>query len=235
MFLCTTCLVPESPMIDFPAARRIMVDSQVRTSDVTDLRLIAAMLQVPRERFLPQEHAALAYLDRDVRVGGTGEGGPRWLIKPMVLAKLIQAAEVREGDLVLDVGCATGYSSAVLARLAGLVIALEEDATLAQRAAETLLTVGASNVTVVTGPLSAGWPAAAPYDVIFLNGATEVPPRPLLEQLKPGGRLVGVLGRAPSGQAMLYRASEAEPSGRPIFDAVAPVLPGMAKPETFVF
>lgn len=222
-------------MIDFAAARRMMVDGQVRTSDVTNLRLIAAMLEVPRERFLPEGQAALAYVDRDVPVGAAGEGGPRRLIKPMVLAKLMQAAEIGEGDHVLDVGCATGYSSAVLARLAGSVVALEDDPVLARRAVETLQAMGTSKVTVVTGPLSAGWPAAAPYDVIFLNGATEVAPRTLLQQLKGGGRLVGVLGRAPNGRAMLYRASGADPSGRPIFDAAAPVLPGMARPETFVF
>lgn len=220
-------------MIDFVAARRMMVDGQVRTSDVTDLRLIAAMLEVPRERFLPEGQAALAYLDRDLPVGAAGEGGPRHLIKPMVLAKLMQAAEIGEGDHVLDVGCATGYSSAVLGRLAGSVIALEQEPSLAHRAAETLRAM--PNVTVVIGPLRAGWPAAAPYDVIFLNGATEVAPRTLLQQLKEGGRLVGVLGRAPNGRGMLYRASGAEPSGRPIFDAAAPVLPGLARPETFVF
>ena len=222
-------------MIDFAAARRMMVDGQVRTSDVTDQRLIAAMLEIPRERFLPEDQAELAYLDRDVPVGAAGEGSQRRLIKPMVLAKLMQAAEVRESDHVLDVGCASGYSSAVLARLAGSVVALEQDPALAQRAAETLRAMGASGVTVVTGALSAGWPAAARYDVVFLNGATEVAPKALLQQLKDGGRLVGVLGRAPNGRAMLYRASGTEASGRPIFDAAAPVLPGMTRPETFVF
>jgi protein-L-isoaspartate(D-aspartate) O-methyltransferase len=222
-------------MMDFVAARRMMVDGQVRTSDVTDLRLIAAMLEIPRERFLPQEQAALAYLDRDVPVGAAGEGGPRRLLKPMVLAKLMQAAEPGEDDHVLDVGCATGYSSALLGRLAGSVTALEQDPALAQRATDILREIGAANVRVVTAGLSAGWPAAAPYDVIFLNGATEVAPKALLHQLKPGGRLVCVLGRAPNGRAMLYRSAGAEPSGRPIFDAAAPVLPGMARPEAFVF
>ena len=116
-------------MIDFAAARRMMVDGQVRTSDVTDLRLIAAMLEVPRERFVPAAKAALAYLDLDLPVKEGEAGAPvRRLLKPMVLAKLIQAAEIGAGDHVLDVGCATGYSSAVLARLAGSVVALEQDA-----------------------------------------------------------------------------------------------------------
>src|SRR5262247_3875199 len=122
-------------MTDFAAARRMMVDGQVRTSDVTDPRLQAAMLEVPRERFLPDAQAGLAYLDLDVPVMAAGEGGvPRCLLKPMVLAKLLQAAEVGADDHVLDVGCATGYSSAILVKLARSVVALEEDARLANRA-----------------------------------------------------------------------------------------------------
>lgn len=223
-------------MIDFAAARRMMVDSQVRTSDVTDPRLITAMLEVPRERFLPEGQAALAYLDRDLAVAAPGEGSGRRLLKPMVLAKLMQAAEIGPHDHVLDVGCATGYSSAILGRLAATVIALEQDPGLAQRASAILQELGAVNVLVVAGSLSAGWLAAAPYDVIFVNGATEVAPKALLHQLKPGGRLVCVMGGPPSGRATLYRAAGAEqPVGWPIFDATAPVLPGMVRPEAFVF
>jgi protein-L-isoaspartate(D-aspartate) O-methyltransferase len=227
--------LPDLAMIDFAAARRTMVDSQVRTSDVTDLRLLSAMLEIPREAFLQPAQAALAYADREAPVGEAGEGGIRRLLKPMVLAKLIQAAEVRAGEHVLDVGCATGYASAVLARLAGTVIGLEQDPALAERAAAALRTAGADNVTIETGPLAAGWAVAAPYDVILLDGATEIAPQALLRQLKPGGRLVGIVGRPPNSRATLYRALGAEPSGRPIFDAAAPVLPGMTRAETFVF
>jgi len=222
-------------MIDYVAARRMMVDGQVRTSDVTDPRLIAAMLEIPRERFVPQAQAGLAYVDLDVPVLGAEEGATRRLLKPMVLAKLMQAAEIGEDDQVLDVGCASGYSSAVLARLARSVIALEQDPLLARLAGENLRAIGASNATVVTGPLPQGWPAGAPYDVIFLNGATEIVPKVLLRQLKDGGRLVGVLGRVPMGKAMLYRAVGQDVSGRPIFDAGAPLLPGFAAPPAFVF
>jgi protein-L-isoaspartate(D-aspartate) O-methyltransferase len=223
-------------MIDFAAARRIMVDSQVRTSDVTDLRLVAAMQAVPRERFVPAGQADLAYLDFDIPVGAAQPGGPaRCLLKPMVLAKLLQAADVAEGDHVLDVGCATGYSSAVLARLAGAVIAVEEDAGLAERARENLRAAGASQVQIVSGPLADGAPAQGPYDVILVNGAFEVAPKVLLHQLKPGGRLVGVLGRGPAGKAMLYCSIGGDCGGRPIFDAAAPLLPGFAAPAAFVF
>jgi protein-L-isoaspartate(D-aspartate) O-methyltransferase len=223
-------------MIDFAAARRMMVDGQVRTSDVTDLSLIAAMLEIPREHFVPADKAELAYLDLDLLVLADGAQAPgRHLLKPMVLAKLIQAAAVGPADHVLDVGCATGYAAAVVSRLAGTVVALEQDAALARHAAESLTGAGARNVTVARGPLVEGWPDAAPYDVILLEGATEIEPKALLRQLKDGGRLVGVRGRAAAAKAMLYRASGAEISGRPVFDAAAPLLPGFAAPPAFVF
>jgi protein-L-isoaspartate(D-aspartate) O-methyltransferase len=223
-------------MIDFAAARRMMVDGQVHTSDVTDPRILAAMLELPRERFVPETKAALAYLDADVPVTEAEAGKPaRRLLKPMVLAKLVQAAAVQASDHVLDVGCASGYSSALLARLARAVIALEQEETLVRLARENLKAVGADNVTVEAGPLTQGWQGGAPYDVIFLNGATEIAPQALTRQLKDGGRLVGVLGRGPTGQAMLYRSVGGDVSGWPIFDAAAPVLPGFAAPAEFVF
>jgi protein-L-isoaspartate(D-aspartate) O-methyltransferase len=223
-------------MTDFAAARRMMVDGQVRTSDVTDPRIIAAMLELPRERFVPESKAALAYLDLDIPVTAPTAGQPaRCLLKPMVLAKMVQAAAVSASDHVLDVGCATGYSSALLARLARSVVALEADDPLAHGAREALSAIGADNLAVVKGPLTEGWPAAAPYDLIFLNGATEIVPRGLAGQLREGGRLVVVQGRAPGGQAMLYRRVGGDVSGWPIFDTGAPLLPGFAAPPAFVF
>lgn len=223
-------------MIDFAAARRMMVDGQVRTSDVTDLRLISVLEEIPRELFLPESKAALAYLDLDVPVTEAGNGAPsRRLLKPMVLAKLLQAADIRATDHVLDAGCATGYAAAILARLARSVVALEPDASLAHQAEANLRAIGAVNVTVVVGPLTAGSPTGGPYDVILLEGLAEVSPKALLRQLKDGGRLVGVLGRAPATRAMLYRAVGGECSGRPIFDAAAPLLPGFAQPPSFAF
>ena len=223
-------------MIDFALARRMMVDGQVRTSDVTDLRIIAAMLELPRERFVSAADTDLAYLDTDVPAVGAAAGEQvRHLLKPMVLAKLVQAAAVKAEDRVLDVGCATGYSAALLARLAHSVAALEQDPLLVRLARENLAAVGAGNVTVVTGALTEGWQHDAPYDVVFVNGATESMPRTLCRQLKDGGRLVAVVGRAPVSRAMLYCSVQGDVSGRPIFDASAPLLPGFAAPPAFVF
>lgn len=222
-------------MIDFAAARRMMVDGQVRPADVTDPGLIAAMFELPRERFVPERVKSLAYLDLDLPVSENGDAASRRLLKPMVLAKLLQAAEVVDTDRVLDVGCATGYSSAVLARLAGSVVALEEDAALAHRASELLAELGAVNAKVVTGSLLAGVAADGRYDVIVLEGSTEIMPTALLNQLKDGGQLIGVFGRGPTGKAMIYRSIEGDLSGRAIFDATAPLLPGFIRPAAFVF
>ncbi|MSO66704.1 MAG: protein-L-isoaspartate O-methyltransferase [Pseudolabrys sp.] len=217
-------------MTDFTVARRHMVDGQVRPNDVTDLRVISAMLEVARERFVPPAASALAYLDLDLAVG---EGASRRLLKPMVLAKLINAADLSPTDRVLAVGCATGYAAGVLARIAGAVVALEQDAGLAKTARAALSSL--PNVTVVSGPLVDGWPLAAPYDVILLEGATEVEPVTFCAQLKDGGRLLCVLGSPPGAKAMLYLRSGAEMGGRAIFDAAAAVLPGFVKPPVFAF
>jgi protein-L-isoaspartate(D-aspartate) O-methyltransferase len=215
-------------MTDFANARRHMVDGQIRTTNVTDLRVISAMLEVPRERFMPPASAALAYLDLDVPVGAG-----RKLLRPMIMAKLIQAAELAAADRVLDVGCATGYTAAILARIAGHVVALEQDTGLAQSARQAL--ASEKKVEVVTGPLTAGWPQGASYDVVVLDGASEIPPQTLYGQLKDGGRLVCVLGTGPGSKAMLYRRSGEEVGGREIFDANAGLLPGFAKTPVFAF
>ena len=221
-------------MFDAAAARRLMVDGQIRTADVTNPNLIAAMQAIPREQFVPAAMADQAYRDGDVSLG---QG--RALLRPIVLGKLIQGADVRPGDQVLVIDCGTGYSAAVLAHMGAAVVALEEDADLARRAeialAGTLAGMGAAQVTVVRGRLTAGWPAAAPYDLILMDGAIEVAPDALGRQLKPNGRLAAVFGRGPATKAMIYRPIEGHLVGRPIFDATARLLPGFAAPPAFVF
>jgi protein-L-isoaspartate(D-aspartate) O-methyltransferase len=222
--------------MDFVQARNRMVDSQVRPADVTDLRILAAMLEIPRERFVPPGKAELAYGDFEMPVAdATADSPSRRLITPRTLAKLIQAADVRPDDLVLVVGCTTGYGAAVLARLAAHVVALEQVPALAAFASEALAACGIRSASVVVGPLPAGWPARAPYDVVVLEGATEVAPKTLCAQLSDGGRLVCVEGRGPAGKAMLYRSDGGAVGGRSVFDAAAPLLPGFAAPPAFVF
>jgi protein-L-isoaspartate(D-aspartate) O-methyltransferase len=215
-------------MDDFATARRNMVDCQVRTQDVTDLRVIDAFLQVPRERFVPPAKQGLAYLDYEVPLG---EGANvRRLLKPMVLAKLVQAAGPRSTDRVLDVAGGSGYSAAVWSRLVGEIVALEDDAALARAAQKNV----GDAVTVATGTLAAGWERAAPYDIILVNGACELIPTALFRQLKDGGRLLCVMGATP-GKATLYLRDGDNFSGRALFDASAPALPGFAQTPAFVF
>ena len=194
-------------MSGFSTARQKMVDGQVRPSDVTDIRIIDAMLAVPREAFVPENKRALAYLDLDLDVS---EGGSarHFLIKPAVLAKMLQAAEIRETDHVLVVGCATGYAAAVIARFAGQVHSA----------------AGAD-----------GLPANAPFDVIVLCGATEIVPEKLYSQLRDGGRLVGVFAMSHPARATIVTCSHGDFGNRALFDAAAPVLSGMERLPAFVF
>jgi protein-L-isoaspartate(D-aspartate) O-methyltransferase len=217
-------------MFDSSTARRMMVDGQIRTADVHNPELLAAMLTVPRERFVPPALAAQAYVDGDIEIA---QG--RLMLRPMVFAKLIEAAQVSGDDRVLDIGCGIGYSSAVLAHLAGAVVALEQDAELVRLANDALAVSAAANVTVANGPLVGGWPAAAPYDVILLDGATEIVPETLGRQLAPSGRLACIFGRAPAAKATIFRLAEGRLIGRPVFDAAAALLPGFVAPPAFVF
>jgi protein-L-isoaspartate(D-aspartate) O-methyltransferase len=221
-------------MSGFSTARQKMVDCQVRPSDVTDIRIIDAMLAVPREAFVPENKRALAYLDLDLDVG---EGGSvkRCLIQPAVLAKMLQAAEIKETDRVLVVGCATGYAAAVIAKFAGQVSATESDPALAAKARDILVQTGCGNVTVQTAAAAEGDPAGAPFDVIVLNGATEIVPERLHGQLRDGGRLVGVFAMSQPQRATIVTRSHGDFGHRALFDAAAPVLPGMERLPAFVF
>jgi protein-L-isoaspartate(D-aspartate) O-methyltransferase len=220
-------------MSGFSTARLKMVDGQVRTNDVTDRRILDAMLTVPREAFVPASRQALAYLDLDLDVS---EGSAkRFLIKPQLIGKLLQAAEIGEGDNVLVVGCATGYLAALTAKLARQVTATESDSALVAKAKDAFAAIGLTNVTCKAAASAEGDPAAAPYDVIILNGATEVTPDGLFGQLREGGRLVGVSAESRPSRAMIVTRTHGEFGHRPLFDAAAPVLPGLERAAAFVF
>jgi len=222
-------------MSGFTIARQKMVDGQVRPSDVTDFRIIDAMLAVPREAFVPPGQQAMAYLDIDLDVSAGPPETKRYLIKPVVTAKMLQAAEIRDTDNVLVVGCATGYSAAIVAKLAAKVTATEGDASLAAKAKDAMAGLGIANVTVRAAAAADGDAANAPYDVIMLNGATEVTPAGLYRQLKDGGRLVGVFAMMQPQRATLVTHSHGDFGTRALFDAAVPVLPGLGRLPAFIF
>ncbi|MBZ0214922.1 MAG: protein-L-isoaspartate O-methyltransferase [Fimbriimonadaceae bacterium] len=216
-------------------ARKNMVESQIHPNDVTDLGVLSAMLSVPRERFVPSSRRSVAYMDEAVSIGEDNVRPKRYLMEPMPTAKLLQLADVKKSDLVLDIGSGTGYSSTVLAKLADSVVALENDESLVEAANKVLAELEIGNVAVVCGPLTDGYPQEGPYDVIFINGAVSKVPELLFSQLKEGGRLVAVIGNGPVGVAWLYLKSDGHVGGRPAFDATIAPLPGFEAPEKFSF
>ncbi len=217
-------------MNDFAAAREAMVDGQVRPSDVTRYPIILAMLDVPREDFVPAALRPVAYF------GGHVPLGPgRVVLDPRVFAKMLDAVAIGPNDLVLDLGCGLGYSTAVIARMAEAVVALEEDERLAADAEATLTAHGVDNAAVETGPLVDGVPAHGLYDAIVVEGGVERLPEALVAQLKSGGRIVAIFMDGPLGQARLGVNTAQGVAWRRVFDATAPVLPGFAAAKAFEF
>lgn len=217
-------------MVDYDAAREVMVDRQVRPADVTLYPIIEAMLAVPRERFVPEAMRPVAYFGEHVPLGGG-----RVLLDPRVFAKLLDALNVGPSDLVLDVGCGLGYSTAVLARMAEAVVAIETDADMAAEAERLLAEASVDTAVVVAGDLAAGDAGHGPYDVILLEGAVEQLPEALAAQLKPGGRIAAIFVDGARGQARLGLATGGGIAWRRIFDATAPVLPGFERTKAFEF
>ncbi|MET4697903.1 protein-L-isoaspartate(D-aspartate) O-methyltransferase [Constrictibacter sp. MBR-5] len=218
-------------MTDYAAARLNMVESQIRANNVTDPPVVDAFMSVPREMFVPKTMRGVAYVDEDLSLG---DG--RYLIEPMVLARLVQLGQVGPEDLVLDVGSATGYSTAVLARLAAAVVGVEADEQMVQAATANLGQLGIDNAVFVRGPLEAGYAKQAPYNVIIFQGAIDEVPPAIADQLAEGGRLVAVV-RQPRGMGLgtLFMREHGTLSGRAAFDAATPLLPGFARKPAFVF
>lgn len=217
--------------MNYAQARLNMVESQIRTNRVNNAVVLAAMGQVPREMFVPKQLHGAAYLDEDIELGSG-----RYLMEPLVFARLLQAVDVKSNEVVLDVGCATGYSAAVLARLASTVVALESDVEMAGRASALLAELSVDNVAVVTGPLVEGDAAHGPYHVIVVEGSVAQVPEGLLHQLAEGGRLIAVVtGDSGVGRATLVVRIGDVFSSRVVFDAAVRPLPGFQRKLGFVF
>ena len=215
-------------MTDYATRRVVMVDTQVRPSDVTKFPIIEAMLSVPRETFVPDAWREAAYAGENIPLGGG-----RVVLEPRTLAKMLDALNVDNDELVLDVGCGLGYSSAVVARMAQAVIAIEEDAAMAAEAQKLLADEGADNVVVHAGPLAQGAAEHGPYDVILIQGGVEEIPDALMQQLKDGGRIASIFMDGDLGSVRVGYKSGEVPSWRFAFNAGAPVLPGFGKQRAF--
>jgi len=208
-----------------------MVEGQLRTNKVTDDAVLSAFLTVPRERFVTTVLSSSAYVDDDLPIGNN-----RYLMEPMVFARLLQLAAITAEDKVLDIGSGTGYGAAVLARLAGSVVAVEQDPELAAQARARLQELGVIHVETIVGKHADGHPAGAPYDVIVIEGAVEAIPEAISKQLAEGGRLVATVARKSGmGQAMLMTRVNGLLSHLPEFDAAVPLLPGFERRPVFVF
>ncbi len=216
--------------MNFQAARKAMVDSQLRPNRLTDDRIAEAMLALPREQFLPKALAGVAYVDEDIPLG---DG--RYVMEPMVLARLLQVAEIGPEDTILHVGCGTGYASAVMAMLAGTVVALESDEALVARATDLLAEQQVANAAVVTGDLAAGLADQGPYDLVLIEGAVAEVPQALIDQIAEGGRLLAVVRGKGVGVVNLYRRENGVVGHRELFDAATPILPGFEARKSFVF
>lgn len=218
--------------MDYAQQRHNMVESQVRPNQVTDDRILDAMAELPREAFVAKAQKGIAYVDEALPIGSG-----RYMMEPMVVARLLQSAAVNPGDVALHIGCGTGYAAALMSKLASTVVAVESDAKLAAEATRVLADLSIDTVAVIDGPLQEGYPKQAPYDVIFFDGAVEHVPPAISDQLAENGRLVAVV--APpgpgAGKAVLISRHGGVLSSREIFDAGTPLLPGFTRAKAFVF
>ncbi|MCT8265752.1 MULTISPECIES: protein-L-isoaspartate O-methyltransferase family protein [Afifella] len=218
-------------MTDNETLRQRMVDNQIRTRDVTDRELIQAFLNVPRERFVSGVQQPFAYSDLDLPLESPG----RVLLSPALLGRIIQAMEITPKEVVLDLGCGRGYASALMARLAEAVVAVEPDEELRHAAEANMVSLKIDNVAIVEGSLTEGYPSEGPYDAILIAGGIQVIPPAIFEQLSEYGRLATIEMNGEAGRVMLYSRVGTHTSGRPVLDATAPVIPGFERKREFVF
>lgn len=217
-------------MFDYKAARNHMVESQIRTSDVTDLSVVKAFRTIAREMFVPKSSKALAYADVNIELEDN-----RVVMKPRDIAKLIQAADIKKTDIVLDVACGRGYSTAILSMLADTVIALEDTEERVERATASLAEAGADNAVVVLGDIKSGAREHGPFDVIFINGAVGEVQKVWLDQLANNGRLMTIVQKGRIGHASVFTKSGDSVGDRIEFDASAPILPSTKSESAFAF
>jgi len=217
-------------MSPYSARRVMMVDTQVRPHDVTKFPIIEAMLAIPREVYVPSAKREAAYMGENL-----GLGGNRVMLEARTLGKMLDALDIQPGERVLDLGCGLGYSSAVISRMAGTVVAVEDDESLAAEAKAVLAAEGVDNVTVVAGPLSAGCAKSGPYDAIAVQGGVETLPQALLDQLKDGGRIAALFMDGPLGAMKIGHKAGGKVVWRFAFNAAAPVISGFAARHEFTF
>ncbi len=224
-------------MSEYQVQRSNMVDCQLRTNQVTDHRILRAMMDIPREKFVPEDKRGIAYMDQDILVDRDAEGSDRYMMSPMTIARLAQLAGVDRKDMVLIVGCSSGYVAALFASLADSVVCLERDEQMGDVAANRLEELGCDNAATVIGRLEEGYSKEGPYDVIMFNGSVEVIPEDLFDQLKDNGRLVAVqVSEDGVGRAHLYRKiGDTIGEYRVSFDASAHPLPGFSRKRSFMF